>query len=550
MDRIVIFNRFKEIAETIRNKDVKQVCDDALDAFEKIDPELADMGKVAERLFEEIDTTDTYEVTRKLYELIDSCKHNAKALGLITKAWDSFHEKIKKSKRGSLYTSSELAKVLLKNHELNLMSKENLDLEFSFKYYPCLLRAVLEGGHIENELQPTSLGNAPEIINNLKNILNKHSNNREFVQQCLHSTKEILNGLVYFIRLNRQGSTLNGNNNLSEIDKDKLLNYKYFFQIFEQYLPSVNDKNLILDIKILCANLPCFRRSEFPHLLLSKKEQLDVLIEKLQNKEDDKIQELIKALGEWRDSKDSEIPLLNKRTTHYLVKLVGTKSRLSTENRLLLRNALTERLKMELSWDDSREITKRFVETFRPTQYIQPCSGTNLLVSLKRISKTKSFFENQTALDESTILIPYWYHSTQKIYSIVTAGEIEVRQESGLEGAWVSSRRECLYGPYVFAFGENITSFNSCLCNYKWPDFRWRGVLENIPLRNTTNLVLIGVPNYDKESQKQEKLQLISALEEKEYQKLKVFSVDQVDFIQKEVSNILGTPNLSDRWWG
>lgn len=537
-EKIVVYNRFKNIANKLQNKAVKEECNSILDEFQRIDPSLADIESISGEIFEELEnnkkSNNVWKNTEKLCSLINYYKNDVNVLCSITKKWHSFfvkNEKSIKDRESNLYKSNEkICKLLLKLTEENLISREAEDLESSFLYYPCLLRVVLGTCNIQNEL--------PSLLSNLKTVLNEHSAQNNFVYQCLHSIDDVL-VLLFFSK----------RTNLSEFDKRKLIVYGDFFQIFEQHLHCVKDEKLILDIKLHCANLPCPKeRAKFPHLLLSKKEQLKVLLVKLQQKEDKKINELIELL---------EKSNVNKQDIHHLTKLVSSKSNVSNENRLLLRNALAKLLKMDMDvdsipWDDYQEMKKKFEEMFLRDSNKNKKNDYPHLISLKRISKTKSFFQSQVELDENMILIPQWYHATSSIYPILTSGEIQVRHKQAFKGAWLSSQREARFGSYALSLSDNITTLDSdVFIGFQYANRRWRGIQKSISLQNAPNLVLIGVPtNRDKDVQRLDKLKLVQILQAKGYPSLRLFSVDQVDFIQREVSSILGTPNLPDTWWG
>jgi|GEM_PF-5152308 len=554
-DRIAIYGRFKQIADKIRNKDLKQECNNILDGLEKIDPTLAGIEKAAAKIFEDIESAQTpkdiRKHTEKLCSVIYYYKDDASALYSISKNWHSFCVKNKssmKNKRSALYKSNEkLAKLLLNFSEKHLLSKEGS--EFGFTYYPSLLRIVLGTPSLKGEFQA--------FITNLKTVLDKHADNADFIYQCLHSMDDILSFVVFSKRTDP-----------SEFDKKKLIAYREFFPIFQQHLPSIKDEKLIVSIKIHCANLPCPReRTNFPHLQLNKKEQLDVLITNCQKSEDNLIDKLIEALHKAE---------LSSKDIHHLAKLVSVKSSISNENRLVLRKALSVLLKESIDstpWDDYREVKKKFVEIFLESpqssstfteikrKFLEifwgdsnsgPYSSSSLITFLKRMSKTKKFFQDQVGLDEKLIAIPLWHHATSWIRPILNSKEIQVRHEKVFSGAWFSTQRESGFGSYVLSFGDKITQLDPhVFIGFEFNHCRWRGVQKNVPLQNGSDLVIIGVPTrQDKEAQKIDKLQLVTLLKEKGYPSLKLYSADQVDFIRYAVSTTLGIPNLSDSWWG
>lgn len=172
--------------------------------------------------------------------------------------------------------------------------------------------------------------------------------------------------------------------------------------------------------------------------------------------------------------------------------------------------------------------------------------------SLNRIVKTKIFFESQSELDEEMIFIPRWYHATKLtgFHGIVQGKNIEVRHEQAYKGAWVSSQREGSFGGYVFSLSNKISRLSSgVFIGFEYVDRKWRGVQQAIPLPE--NLGMVGIPRQEnKTSQKINKLKIIQVLEKGGFPQHRVFSSEQLDFIQRLVMEILGMPNLPDQWWG
>ncbi len=367
--------------------------------------------------------------------------------------------------------------------------------------------------------------------------MTKHGDNEKFVLICLKNIDEFLANGVFSPAMSLF---------LSEYKKNDLLAFRDFFSIIDQHLPLIHDKKLILDLKVKCANLPCpIERSSFQNLLLNEKDQLDILIEGLQRKENETVDLLVQFLH-------TESPPVDDISR--LAKLVSAKSGLSQENLLKLRGVLETRLKDQppQDWEDYRN-----VKTYLESAFLLNPGQTNFINSLKRISTSKVFFKNQLGLEEDMILIPRWYHATSKmgITGILTEGEIQVRHAKAFKGAWVSSEREESFGNYVLSISNKITNLDpQVFIGFTYSDRRWRGVQKAIPIKKDqemSNLVLVGVPGQlDKISQKIDKLNLVKILKEKGFPNPKALSVQQVDFIQKEVMEILGTPNLPDQWWG
>ena len=75
-----------------------------------------------------------------------------------------------------------------------------------------------------------------------------------------------------------------------ENKKNNLLILKDLFWVANQYVPTIDDKKLVDELKLKFANLPCpTPRSDFPHIQLTQKNQLDILIDGLQQQENEAI---------------------------------------------------------------------------------------------------------------------------------------------------------------------------------------------------------------------------------------------------------------------
>ena len=367
--------------------------------------------------------------------------------------------------------------------------------------------------------------------------MNKHPDNLKFIQNCLQQTNEFFNKSLFISMMQLS---------ISEMKKNDLLAFKEFFTIIDTHLPALSDKKLAQDLKVKCANLPCpAARTSYPNLFLSEKEQLDILIEHLQKKENKEAEHLSEFLKTSNPS-SSDISRL--------AKLVSVKSGLSDENRLKIKASLEIRLQdhSPRDWEDYREVNARLESIF----LLDP-GTTSLIDSLKRTGKSKLFFYNQIGLDENMILIPRWYHATHiyGINGILTSGEIQVRHEKAFKGAWVSTARESQFGSYALSLSNKITDLDpNVFIGFQYEDRRWRGIQKAIPMKkdeNTLHLTLVGVPSQlNKMAEKTDKLRLIKILKNKGFANPKAISVTQLDFIQREVMSVLGTPNLPDPWWG
>ncbi len=542
-EKAIILGRFRQIQKKIINNDIKNKCDNYLQKFESEFLKEDDFKEITQSIFQNmqknIKSCNNKKINRdclKLNAVISYYKENKKA---IKELGNLFKENLPCCNKDNLICK-ELKKYFTSTN--NFILKKQLDIEeklilesnensqnCDYENYPQLLRSYLE-----NQFENPNKNDISHRISTLKKIMDKHKDNHEFIQNCLIS-------INYFFEDKIFGSKTSMF--VSELNKNKLLEYKELFTIFDRHLLSIQDHDLRLNLKIKFANLPCpSDRSNFPNLYLTEKEKLEILIKSLQSKEDEKIDSLIKFLEENKNPSNSDV--------HRLAKIVSSEG-LSKNNREKIIEALKKRLNDRLpkSWENFVDVHTHLKELF----LLNP-GNTDLINSLKRISKGKIFFQNQLGLDEEMIHIPHWYHAThqQNILGILMSEKIEVRHQRTFGGAWVSSHREeeCC-GPYVLTFSNKIEKIDpNVAIRFQFPDKRWRGLQKPIPL-NSSNLILIGFPSQmDKTAQKTDKLHLTTILKEKGFPNPLALSTKQVDFIHEEVLKTLGVPNLSDKWWG
>lgn len=541
-DQIEILGRIRNIQKSIKKDNVKQECDQYIQKFESNILHKECANAYSKLIFDEmIDNVKTHSKKKinnnvlNLDPIIEFFSKDQELLGNIVSNWDHFFEQTKSLK--SLHSiDSKIAKKLLDKEE-KILEGSNLK-DVHYKKYPLLFRLHLE--KVFNDLYQSETPkqiHINEITNriiNLKSLMDKHSDSPEFIQNCLEQMNQFLGNTLF-----------NSMMELSEMKKERLLVLKDFFTIIDQHLPGVQNKKLVTDLKIKCANLPCPKeRSSFPNLFLTEKDQLDILIDGFQHNEDEAVDSLIEFLANSNPSQ-SDISRF--------AKLMSKKSGLSDANRSKLSTCLDSRLKDQSpkDWDNFRDV-KSFLESI----FLLKPGETALIESLQRISKSKLFFQNQTELDEDMILIPHWHHSTYKrnIYGIIKSGEIQVRHQKVYRGAWVSNKREEGFGNYVLSLSNKIIQLDpNVFIGFRFEDRRWRGVQKAIPLKKDEDidlLAVVGVPTkVDKTAQKVDKLKIIELLKEKGFPNTKVFSIKQLDFLHNEITEMLGTPNLSEHWW-
>ncbi len=511
--QIEILGRVRQIQKKIKDDKIKKECDKSLKEFEShILNHQTDPSHYSQLIFKdimenqkEINSQKTENYNRKLNAVIDLYSNNKESIEKILHKWVEFAQWIDSSKRDKDFSNTALfknfyptiAKKLLYQSE-NVLRTGNVS-KFHLNQYLNLL--VLNLTHAFKTSDRKEIYKKILVLNDL---MKKYQENKEFLKDSLWCMDVFLNRTVF-------KSTLS----LSEKSKDELLAFRDLFTIIDQHLPTLQDEKLKVDLKIKCANLPCpTDRSFFPHLFLSEKEQLDILVERLQEEENKTTQSIVNFL---------KTPTLSSRVDiHRLAKFVHPKkSNLSEQNLLEFRNALNEHLKDSpiQNWEDFENVKARLKEVFQINS-----RKDNAIDYLKRISKTKMFFQNQKGLKEEMILIPRWYHATDKtaIFAIIKSGKIEVLHKQAYEGAWVSTKREEDFGRYALSLSNKIIDLDPHVSiRYEYEDCRWRGSQEAILLKNDPNsshLVMVGIPSeMAKAAQKTDKAEIIQLLKNQRF---------------------------------
>ena len=398
---------------------------------------------------------------------------------------------------------------------------------------------------------------ASHAISNLSDFIDLISNDEQLMTQCFTRIDEIL-----FSKIFSYNSKLRLV--LDEDDKSGLKSLQQLFPIVNKYISFIEKKNkeLATRLKIKFANLPVKvgqdesvdSHIQFPNLYINEVEQVRILIDHFQRKEDKKIDEVLNALGSANFSQEN----FNK-----IAKMAADdRSHLSKNNRLKLQDALRKlkRFPIPSSWsyqEVQKSIHKHFLSTSNNSKKVQ---------KLWQTSKAKQFFEAQAGKNEDEIHIPRWYHATKHNISenffdlIAASGEIKVMHKGSYKGAWVSNQRESSYGDSVFIFSHRIRKIHpkAKIRTRNNDGVRWRGLQKDIPFIEAQNnihgkkeefLSLIGIRNgYDKNDIK---TRIIKDLREKKGLKNPViFSVRLVDYIHKNILKSIGCPNFSSRWWG
>lgn len=539
-----ILGRFRQIQKKIRNENIKQDCGNLLHQVEEAIFKKEGANDLYKVIFQDIEDASRSRSKqkiardiRKLEAIVDYHEKDHMAIGQIVTTWygvtTKADRKFETANATKFYAeaSQKVTRLLLDKEENRLRSGSNLEIDFD--KYPQLLRLYLN-----SEFNKPRQGETYRRIHVLKRLMNQYANNERFIFSCLENIEQFLSLTVF---KSATGLFLSGT------DKGKLLALRELFPIINQHIPAINNQTLVLALKVKLANLPCpAARSFFPNVTLSEKEQLNILIEGFQRKENETVELLVQFLT------NNNNPTKSDRSR--IAKLVHSNSTLSDANRLKLRDALSKRLQAQTpkDWDEKANVLTCLDNVF------QFNSQSTYIISVLRISsKAKKFFSNQLGLEEGMILIPRWYHATSVtgIHGILQTGEIEVHHRGMFQGAWISSHREEGYGDYVLSLSDRVTSLSPRVnfTPHEREDRRWRGIQRSIPLKPTqaSNLTLVGVPvKYDRTAYKVNKLRLVEILKEKGFPNPMVLSVYQVDFIQESILGMLGTPNLSDHWWG
>lgn len=551
-DQIQILTKVKEVSSHLTGQ-IKQTCDADIKILEdKIFERNDKIQGVCKEIFSHIGKNahqffpsrkERKKDLQKLWTIMEHYSHDEKAMQIISNHWNAFIADQQKDLRSEknqkfLQKSNELFLKHFLKTEKPLVVDKNTSLEMLNSY----VKNIFEYSGILYQKNKTE--KVADLLGSLKEIMQAQQDNLPFIRDSL---KEI----NHFLTLSAFSQSIQQ----PETKKSQLAAFNECFFIAEAHLKQIEntDPDLVRDLKTKLANLPCpVLRQELPNIYLSHNDQLDILIagfQKMENKSTNSI--ATNLLHSNPSGKQIEI----------LVKLIASKSDLSEENRTKLRTALQTRLGVEApaNWDDYQDVKKRMENIF----LIRPSTTTdfvNQMTNLKRSSKAKQLFMEQVGREEGMILIPHWYHATSRynMASILALGQIQVRHEKAFRGAWISAQREPVFGSHVLAFSDRIEGLDpKAFIGFEYQTKRWRGLQRAIPLQESATsaqppfLAYIGVPyQLNKSAQKTDKLQLIQILKDKGLPNPKAFSSEQLDFIQRQTLAWLGSPNLSDAWWG
>ena len=367
-----------------------------------------------------------------------------------------------------------------------------------------------------------------EHVVNMAGYLKRYSTHESFVRESLQQIDTFLTKTFF----NSPGVS-----SLQEEKKADVAVFHEFFAIADEHYPLIerHEPRLAHRLKIKLANLPLAEgpeympREHFNNIYLSESDQRQILIDHFTADENAAVVNLARQLQFNPD-------MLSREEFEQLQKLVDpSKPRLLPDN--------VKKLTAVLNFHG-----------IGPGGLRQGYSSDGSLADLYRASKARRFFERQQS-------IPRWYHSTQLAYleQIVKAGEIQVQHRQTYNGAWVSTEREPDFSKdlsgAVLIFSHDIAEMD--------PDVfigfekglekkRWRGLQKPIQLRHPIKqdkpyLALISLGTR---ATKADKARIVALMKSKGVQQPFILSLDIIDYIQKSVTQRLGNPNLTEKWWG
>lgn len=414
-------------------------------------------------------------------------------------------------------------------------------IEGHLTHYPHLFRTFLESNTHD---QLSDKGNVVEQIAIISALLDRYPYQEFFIQETLRHIYEFLDS--------------NWSNTFSEHSKKDLIIYHEFFSIANKHLNTIGASHpeLAVNLKIKLANLPLLdddRHLKFPNIYLTEKEQGSILFNHFQENENKMIDAVIAKLDTIINSR------LDEEDLHQIAKCVSEdKSNLSDTNRTKLESRLKDLLGDALpsSWDYENVV--QFLKNYQKTMSTNQDIGYEL-DSLYAAAKAKYFFERQLNNDESAICIPRWYHTTQlaSLDPIINSGIIKVLHQQAFKGAWVSTQREDSMGngESTLVFTHHISKLDpNVFIGFENGEIRWRGLQTPITLKDPKGqlpfLTIISLFQSDRNLFKNDKQIVSQTLASKHISNIKFMTNRHLEYLQKEVERVIGSPNLTEKWWG
>ena len=397
---------------------------------------------------------------------------------------------------------------------------------------------------LKGKFQSYPRGNPHEIQNDLvefEGIMGTYAEYPDFIIDCLTKIDTFLSETFF---------TSTDQLCLDETEKFNLIVFHPFFTIVNKFADTIEtDEQLTNRLKTKLANLPLGpetdRCASFPNVYLTESNQLKLLIDHFQAEQDHYLEKVIKNLSSNGICSEDfkKLAKLVVKDPHSTTK---SYSQMMTDGNITkLRNCLQRQRSSPINWNSQKDI-----ENALPGSTGWSCQE---LTNLYRASRAWAFFQSQDGLSDDSIQIPRWYHATSYSSAIIESGKIEVRHQQAFNGAWVSNQRESSFGPSTLAFNNRLTKLDNgeVFIGYEQGKTNWRGIQVEIPLVDPKTCIpnLSFVALY-KGAQKTEKLDVLKKLKSKKINKPVLVSIEQLDYIQKEIIKIIGNPNRPDKWWG
>lgn len=335
---------------------------------------------------------------------------------------------------------------------------------------------------------------------------------------------------------------------VDETRKHDLIVLNEYFDMVNKHYPTIQNLSpeLALRLKIKLANLPLSKdveRSSYSNIYLSETEQVQILKDHFQKKEDAAVNQVL-GLIYSKQITNADCPKL--------AKCLSDESHLSDQNRDKLRAVVASTYNLFL--DDCNYQYLANLLTMKVSGFYNSHSE---MTDLHNAAKAKHYFAKQVGLKEEEIHIPRWYHTTQinSLISIINSGLDHTRHAQAFQGAWVSNQREQFgNGEATFVFNHQITKLDpNVFIGFEKGQTRWRGFQRNDvhmvdPKTKKQYLVIISLKadNWFK-TNKQNVQQTLNA---KKVNKVTFMSNEQLEYLQKGLFEVIGNPNLTSGWWG
>lgn len=376
----------------------------------------------------------------------------------------------------------------------------------------------------------------------LCDFMQKHSISKAFIYESLNRIDAFLSKRFF------------SSYSITTLERKQLTQFLKIANTHYDLLENLNPF-LAQQLKLKFANLPLGdkvdRQKTYPKMYLSNRDQIDILIRRLENNENKCVNFLIEAINKGL-LKKGEKTVIEKR----LAKLIIDNSSLSLNNLLILRHATTALLKTTDNNLDGE--LKKIIRKSKDSVYYSKDPVDALEECAEKLSwncKLKVFFANQKKLPDERIQIPMWYHctNTQNVFRKIIFGDgptppCILVQKKVFKGAWVSREPEIdIYGQFGIALTSQITNEH----DVDYHSYDWRGLQKAILLYSQTNQVNSATLFYVPRQPIGKKTKHIcrSELKTQLGHDIPIWSTEVVDYMQKIISEELGLPNLPSAWF-